>query len=149
MPEFVSVSNIEKMETLKVYLEDLFKRGRYAEMTQAIGMHSILIDPQHMLRDQAVLYRIVLNMIKDRIRKTKGKSYAAWYADFPREMDQLESANQIVVDKSAADVLASHRSAFGPFKSVDEFFFWALDDRRFTLEQISKYFDRTAGIGFC
>ncbi len=149
MPEVVLVSNLEKTETLKLYLEDLFKQGRYAEMTQAIGMHSILIDPQHMLKDQAVLYRAVLNMIKDRIGKAKGKSYAAWYEDFPRELDQLESANQIVVDKSAADILASHESAFGSFKSVDDFFFWALDDRRLTLEQILKYIDRTAGIGFC
>ena len=149
MPEVVKVSSVEKTETLKLYLEDLFKKGRYAEMTQAIGMHSILIDPQHMLKDQAVLYHAVLKMIKDRISTAKGKSYAAWYVDFPRELDQLESASLVVIDKSAAEALASHRAAFGSFKSVDDFFSWALDDRRLTLEQILKYIDRTAGIGFC
>jgi len=27
---------------------------------------------------------------------------------------------------------------------VDEFFFWALDDRRLTLDQIVKYIEKTA-----
>ena len=65
----------------------------------------------------------------------------------PGSWAELESANQIVVDKFAADILASHQSAFGPFESVDDFFFWALDDRRLNLEQILDRLDRTAGSG--
>ncbi len=149
MPELVMVSNVEKTEKLKAYLEELFRQERYSEMTQAIGMHSILIDPQHMMTDQASLYRFVLTMIKDRIRKTKGKSYSAWYVGFPKVLDQLVTGNQIVTDKSAADALASYRSAYGPFKSVDDFFSWALDDRRLPLGQIVKCIEKTAALSAC
>ena len=149
MQELVMVSDVEKTDKLKQYLRELFQQGRYSGITQAIGMHSILIDPQHMMRDQTGLYRFVLNLIKDRIGKTKGTSYAAWYADFPKQMSQLISSNQIIVDKTAAEIIASHYAAYGPFKSVDDFFFWALDDRRLTLDQIAIYIDRTAGIGVC
>ncbi len=149
MPELVTVSSVEKKEKLNGYLEELFKKGRYSDMTLAIGMYSILIDSQHMMADQKDLYHFVLHLVKDRISKMKGKSYAAWYAGFPKEMDQLMSSGQVVADKAAADVLASHRSAAGPFKSLDDFFFWALDDRRLALEQIVQYIDRTAGIGLC
>jgi hypothetical protein len=144
MAETVRVSDVENKEKLKPYLEELFKKGQYSEMTQAIGMHSLLIDPQHTLSDQADLYHFVLNLIKGRIRNSKGKGYAAWYADFPKVMDQLVSENQIVTDKAAADVLASERAGFGPFKSLDDFFFWALDDRRLPLDQIVKYVETTA-----
>jgi hypothetical protein len=143
MPELVRVASVEKMEKLKTYLEELFKKERYAEITQAIGMHSLLIDPEHTLSDQAGLYRFVLSMLKDRIRNNKGKGFGAWYAGFPRIMDQLVSANQIVINEAAADVIASHRAAYGPFKSVDDFFFWALDDRRLELDQIVKYIEQT------
>lgn len=149
MAELVMVSNVEKTEKLKAYVEELFKKGRFADMTLAIGMHSLLIDPQHTIADQKDLYHFVLHLIKDSISKAKGKSYAAWYADFPKQMDQLLSSGQIVTDKAAEDVIASHRSGVGPFKSLDDFFFWALDDRRLTLEQIMQYIDRTAGIGIC
>jgi hypothetical protein len=149
MPELVTVSNVEKTEKLKNYLEELFEKGRYSDMTLAIGMHSLLIDPQHTIADQKDLYHFVLHLVKDRIGKMKGKSYATWYVDFPKEMDQLMSSDQVVTDKAAIDVLASHRSAAGPFKSLDDFFFWALDDRRLTLEQILQYIDKTAGIGQC
>jgi hypothetical protein len=149
MTELVRVGDVEKKEELKSYLEELFKKGQYAEMTQAIGMHSLLIDPQHTLGDQSGLYRFVLDLIKDRIRASKGKGYAAWYAGFPRVLDQLVSANQIVTDKAAADVIASHRAGYGPFKSVDDFFFWALDDRRLPLDQIVKYIEQTAALAAC
>jgi hypothetical protein len=144
MAELVRVSDIEKKEKLKSYLEELFKKGKYAEMTQAIGMYSILIDPEHTISDQSGLYHFVLDMIKDRVRTTKGKGYAAWYTGFPRTLDQMVSANQIVTDKAAADALASQRAASGPFKSLDDFFFWALDDRRLPLDQIVKYIETTA-----
>jgi hypothetical protein len=146
MAETVRVSDVENKEKLKSYLEELFKKGQYTEMTQAIGMYSLLIDPMHTLSDQSGLYHFVLDMIKDRIRTTKGKGYAAWYADFPKVMDQLVSANRIVTDKAAADVLASQRAGFGPFKSLDDFFFWALDDRRLPLDQIVKYVEKTAAV---
>lgn len=144
MAELVRVSDIEKKEKLKSYLEELFKKGKYAEMTQAIGMHSILIDAEHTMSDQSGLYHFVLDLIKDRIRTTKGKSYAAWYTGFPKILDQMISANQILTDKAAADVLASQRAGSGPFKSLDDFFFWVLDDRRLPLEQIVKYIEATA-----
>jgi hypothetical protein len=149
MTELVRVSDVENKEHLKSYLEELFRKGQYAEMTQAIGMHSLLIDPQHTMSDQAALYRFVLDMIKDRIRKSKGTGYAAWYAGFPKVMDQLVSANQIVTDKATADVIASHRAAYGPFKSVDDFFAWALEDRRLELGQIVKYIEQTAALAAC
>jgi len=146
MQEVVKVSDVENREKLKTYLEELFKQERYSEMTQAIGMHSLLIDPQHTMSDQTGLYRFVLNMIKDRIRKTRGKSYSAWYVAFPAIMDQLVSANQVVTDQAAADVLASHCAAYGRFKSIDDFFFWVLDERRLPLDQIVKYIEKTAAM---
>ena len=145
MPELVMVSSVEKIEHLKVYLGELFQKKRYAEITQAIGMHSLLIDPQHTILDQASRYRLVLNMLKDRMSKTKGKRYAEWYVGFPKHLDQLIAANQIVVDQAAADVLASHRAAYGLFKSVEDFFSWALDDRRLEMGQIVKYIEATQG----
>jgi len=144
MPDVVREANIATMDILKPYIEALFKKEQYVEITLAIGMHSLLIDPEHTIRDQAGLYRLVLNLLKDRMRTRKGDSYAAWYTDFPAALDELVSTNQLVTDRSSADVLASHRSAFGPFKSVDEFFFWALQtDRRLTLDQIVKYIEKT------
>jgi hypothetical protein len=149
MSELVMVSSVEKMENLRTYLGELFNQQRYSEMTQAIGMHSLLIDPQHTMYDQAGLYRQVLNMIKNRINKSKGKSYGSWYAGFPKILDQLVTTNQIVTDKRATEALASHRAAYGPFKSVDDFFFWALDDRRLPLDQIVKYIEQTAALTAC
>jgi hypothetical protein len=144
MPEVVLVSNVEKMDKLKIYLEDSFKKSQYSEITQAIGMHSLLIDPQHTMKDQAGLYRGILNMIKEKISRSKGKSYGAWYAAFPALMDKLVSSKQTVTDNASLDVITSHRDAYGPFKSVDDFFFWALDDRKLTLDQIVKYIEKTA-----
>jgi hypothetical protein len=145
MPELVMVSSVEKMEKLKVYLGELFLKGRYAEITQAIGMHSLLINPQYTMRDQAGLYRQILNMLKERISKAKGKQYAEWYVGFPKQLDKLIAANRIVVDQVASDVLASHSAGYGPFKSVEDFFSWALDDRRLELAQIVKYIEATQG----
>jgi hypothetical protein len=146
MPEVVLVSNIEKMDKLKVYLQESFKKARYSEITQAIGMHSLLIDPQHTMKDQADLYHGMLNMMKEKIRSIKGKSYGTWYSSFSKLMDELVSSRQVVIDKASLDVIASHHEAYGSFKSVDDFFFWALDDRRLSLEQIVKYIEKTAEI---
>jgi hypothetical protein len=144
MPEVVKVSNIESSQKLAATIDEYFKKGRYAEITQAIGMHSLLIDSEHTIEDQARLYRSVLNMIKKRIAGNLDKGYAAWYADFPKIMDQLVTGGQIVTDKASAEVISSHCAAYGPFKSVDDFFFWALDDRRLTLDQIVTYIEKTA-----
>jgi hypothetical protein len=143
MPDVVLVSNIEKMEKLKSYLEDLFKKSRFSEITQAIGMHSLLIDPQHTMKDQAGLYRGILNMLKERIGGSKGKSYGAWYNAFPSLMDNLTVSKQTLIDNASLAVMSSHRDAYGPFKSVDDFFFWALDDRRLTLDQVVDYIEKT------
>ena len=144
MPEVVLVSNVEKMEKLKVYLQESFKKARYAEVTQAIGMHSLLIDPQHTMKDQAGLYHSMLSALKEKLRGIKGKSYGTWYSSFPKLMDDLVSSGQVVIDKASLDVIASHCDAYGSFKSVDDFFLWALDDRRLTLEQIVKYIEKIA-----
>lgn len=142
MPEVVRVSTVESSQKLLAAIEDFFKRGRYAEITQAIGMHSILIDSNHTIEDQKRLYRTVLTMIKDKIAGGLGRDYAAWYSDFPRTLDGIVSSGQVVTDKGSAEMLASYRAAHGAFRSADDFFFWALDDRRMSLEQIVKYFDK-------
>lgn len=144
MPALVKVSSVETIEKLIQNIGELFKKGQYAEITQAIGMHSLLIDPQHTMSDQASRYRLVLDLLKDRIRTTKGRQYGAWYAQFPKLMEKLVSQKQIVTDAASQDLLGSHYEAFGAFKSVDDFFFWALDDRRLTLDQIVKYIEKTA-----
>jgi hypothetical protein len=142
MPEIVRVGAVESNEKILAAIEDYFKRGRYAEITQAIGMHAILIDPEHSIEDQNRLYRKILSMLKDRIAAALGRQYAAWYADFPHILDRIISGQNMVTDKGSAEVLASHRASHGAFRSADDFFFWALDDRRLTLEQIVKYFDK-------
>ncbi len=145
MSELVMVSSVESTEKLKTNLEQLFAQKRYSEITQAIGMHSILFNPQHMMDDQTGMYRFVLNMIKGSIAQVRGKSYEAWYADFPKILDGIVSANKIITDAAAADVLSSRRAGFGPFNSLDDFFFWALDDRRLPLGQIVQYIESTSG----
>jgi hypothetical protein len=143
MPEVVRVSTIENNQGLMASIEDYFKRGRYAELTQAIGMHSLLIDPQHTMHDQAHYYRKVLDMIKDRVRAGLGKHYSAWYANFPKLMDEIVKAGGEGNDKLAVSIIASHREAYGPFKSLDDFFFWGLDERRLELDQIVNYIEKT------
>jgi hypothetical protein len=144
MPEVVQVSCVEQSQCLTTSIAEYFKTNRFAEITQAIGMHSILVDPQHTMRDQARLYHTVLDLIKDKAKTSLGKHYSAWYVNFPKLMDELVASGVEVTDKAAIAVLASRRSAFGPFKSLDDFFFWSLEDRRLTLDQIVKYIDKTA-----
>ncbi len=144
MASVVKPSDIDNLDKLKANIGELFKKEQYEDITQAIGMYSLMIDPQNTLSDQTSLYRIVLNLLKERISKKKGKEFGTWYVEFPNLLDGILSSNEIVSDAATADVLSSHRSAFGLFKSVEDFFFWALDDRRLTLEQIVQYIDRTA-----
>lgn len=141
MPEVVKVSTIETSKKLISTIEEYFKVERYAEITQAIGMHSLLIDSEHTINDQNSVYRSVLNLIKNRASSKLGKTYSQWYADFPKILATLVASNRIVVDQGSTDVLASHHAAYGPFKSLDDFFFWCLDDRRLTLAQIVKYIE--------
>ena len=143
MSEVVTVSSIDQLDKLKAYLEELFKKGQFEEITEAIGMYSIFIDPQHTISDQSQLYRLVLGMIKNSINKANAKKYSSWFVAFPKLMAALVKSGQVVTDKASADVLASHHNATGGFTSVDEFFFWALDDRRLPLEYIVKYLEKT------
>jgi hypothetical protein len=144
MTELVTVSSIETDKNLAASIEAFFNKGHYAEITQAIGMHSLLIDPQHTMGDQTRVYRSVLDLLKDKIKTALGKHFSAWYVSFPKLMDEIVSSGVVITDSLAAGVLVSHREAFGPFKSVEDFFFWALDDRKLELDQIVKYIEKTA-----
>ena len=144
MAILVQVSSVESMDRLKTNIEELFKKDQYMEITEAIGMHSLFFDMQHTMNDQMTLYRMVLNMLKNRLRQKMGKNYGEWYEKFPKILDELISEKHLDTDASTLDVLSSHRSGFGAFKSVDDFFFWALDERRLTLEQIVKFIEKTA-----
>ena len=142
MQEVVNVSSIENLDQLKSYIDAHFAKNKYTEITQAIGIHSILINSEHTITDQSRLYRQVLNLLKDRIKSNLGKSYAAWYAAFPKHAN--EASKLAGADKTAADAIDSRLHAYGPFKSVDDFFFWALDDRRLTLDHIVSMIEKTA-----
>ena len=146
MPELVTVSSIDTMGKLKGKIEEFFRKGQYAEINQAIGMYSLLIDPQHTISDQGQLYHMVLNMIKDRIRERKTKTYSSWYAHFPKLMDKVVASGQIVTDAMSSPVISDHHDAYGSFESLDAFFQGALDDRRQPLDQIVKYIEKTAEI---
>ncbi len=56
MPEVVLVSTVENMDKLKSLSGGVVQESPVSEITQAIGMHSLLIDPQHTMKDQAGLY---------------------------------------------------------------------------------------------
>ncbi len=144
MPDVVKVSTVETMPNLMAALEEYFKTGRYAEITQAIGMHSIMIRSEHTIGDQRVLYGFVLSMLKNKLSGALGAKYAAWYAEFPKLLDEVIAKSRVLVNQACTDALCSHRAAYGPFKSLDDFFFWCLDDRRLTLSQIIAYIDKTA-----
>lgn len=139
MSQLVTVSSVEKLEELRTYINDLFAKDRFAEITQAIGMHSILFDPEHMISDQDQLYHLVLNLMKKRIISEHGALYSSWLIAFPSLIARMAQENMIVTDGAAQSALASRHAAFGPFSSLDEFYFWALDDRRLPLEQIMVY----------
>lgn len=142
----VMLSAIKTIEELMPVLEEYLKKGWYARITEAIGMHSVLVDPLHTLQAQKDLYSRILAMIKNRIARNLGKQYGVWHADFSSILDGIITAKEIVTDDSVAQMLSSHRNAYGPFTSPDEFFFWALDDRRLPLKQIVKYLEKTADL---
>lgn len=143
MPDLVTVTSVENLENLKTKINSLFEQGKFAEITQAIGMHSILIDPEHMISDQDHLYHMVLNLIKNKINREDPKRYSSWLIAFPALLNRLVEEKQIVTDASSLSVLSSRTDSFGLFASLDEFYFWALDDRRLTLDQIVRYIEKT------
>jgi hypothetical protein len=49
----------------------------------------------------------------------------------------------VIVDDAAQSALVSRLTSFGPFTSLDEFYFWALDDRRLPLDQLIRFIDKT------
>ncbi len=142
MQEVVNVSSVENLDQLKSYINAHFAKNKYTEITQAIGIHSILIDSEHTLGDQSGLYRQVLSLLKDRLKAKLGKNYAAWYAAFPQLAN--EASKLAGADKNTSNMIASRLQAYGPFKSMDDFFFWALDDRRLTLDRIVSMIEKTA-----
>jgi hypothetical protein len=105
MPELVRVSNVEKMDGLQSYINEQVARGKYAEIIQAIGMYSLLIDPEHTIADQERLYRQVLGLLKDKIRSKDPRIYALWLDSFPRHLDRIVEQEEIDKDASAQNVL--------------------------------------------
>ena len=143
MPDLVTVSSVEKLEDLKNTINTLFEQGKFAEIIQSIGMHSILMEPEHMISDQDHLYHLVLNLIKKKINKEDPKRYSSWITAFPALLNRIVEEKLIVTDAASLYGLASRTESFGPFSSLDEFYFWALDDRRLTLDQIVTYIQKT------
>jgi hypothetical protein len=143
MTDLVTVSSVENIEDLKTNINSLFEQGKFAEIIQAIGMHSILMEPEHMISDQDHLYHLVLNLIKKKINREDPKRYSSWIIAFPALLNRIVEEKQIVTDAASLYGLASRTDSFGPFSSLDEFYFWALDDRRLTLDQIVKYIQKT------
>jgi hypothetical protein len=143
MPDLVTVSSVEKLDDMKANINTLIEQGKFAEIIQTIGMHSILIDPEHMISDQDHLYHMVLNLIKKKINQEDPKRYSSWLIAFPALLNRIVEEKQIVTDAASLYGLASRTESFGPFSSLDEFYFWALDDRRLTLDQIFKYIQKT------
>jgi hypothetical protein len=143
MTEVVSVSSIEGAEALKASIEEYFSKGQHEEITEAIGMYSLLIDPQHTITDQSHFYRIVLDLIKKKVRARGTAFSSSWLTAFPRLMTRIITENLTVTTPSSAATLASQHAAYGPFLSVDAFFFWALGDRRLSLSDIVRYIEKT------
>ena len=143
MPELVTVSSVEKLESLRTTINDLFENGKYAEIVQSIGMHSILMEPEHMVGDQESLYHLVLNLMKKKIQRQDPKRFSSWLLAFPSLLSRIVQDGPPVGDDAARSALVSRLGSFGPFTSLDDFYFWALDDRRLPLDQIVRYVDRT------
>ena len=143
MPDVVTVSSVANLEDMKTTINTLFEQGKFAEIIQTVGMHSILMEPEHMIGDQDHLYHLVLNLIKKKINREDPKRYSSWLIAFPALLNRIVEEKQIVTDAASLYGLASRTDSFGPFSSLDEFYFWALDDRRLTLDQIVKYIERT------
>ena len=143
MPELVTVSSVEKLESLRTTINELFEQGKYSEIIQSIGMHSILMEPEHMIGDQDSMYHLVLNLMKKKIQREDPKRYSSWLIAFPALLNRIVDEGQVIADDAAQSALVSRLTSFGPFTSLDEFYFWALDDRRLPLDQLIRFIDRT------
>jgi hypothetical protein len=143
MPDLVTVSSVEKLESLRTTINDLFERGKYAEIIQSIGLHSIMMEPEHMIGDQDSLYHLVLNLIKNKVHRKDPKRYSSWLIAFPALLSRIVDEGQVIADDAAQSALVSRLTSFGPFTSLDEFYFWALEDRRLPLDQLIRFIDRT------
>ena len=143
MPELVTVSSVEKLDSLRTTINELFEHGKFAEIIQTIGMHSIMMEPEHMISDQDSLYHLVLNLVKKKIQREDPKRYSAWLIAFPALLSRIVDEVQMISDEAAQAALVSRLTSFGPFTSLDEFYFWALDDRRLPLDQLIRYIYRT------
>lgn len=144
MQETVYVSQAESLDSAIASIAELFRAGRYDEIARVIGLYSILADAPRTRTDQARLYRSVLDLIKGKLRKDLGSGYAPWLEAFPKLLAGLVAGKQPVADAASIEVIASRQDGHGPFRSLDDFYFWALDDRRLSLGQIMKYVERTA-----
>ena len=143
MPELVTVSSVEKLESLRTTINELFEQGKYSEIIQSVGMHSILMEPEHMIGDQDSMYHLVLNLMKKKIQREDPKRYSSWLIAFPALLSRIVDEGQVIADDAAQSALVSRLTSFGPFTSLDEFYFWALDDRRLPLDQLIRFIDRT------
>lgn len=143
MPDLVTVSSVEKLESLRTTINDLFEQGKYSEIVQSIGLHSIMMEPEHMIGDQDSLYHLVLNLIKKKVHRGDPKRYSSWLIAFPALLSRIVDEGQVISDDAAQAALVSRLASFGPFTSLDEFYFWALEDRRLPLDQLIRFIDRT------
>ncbi len=142
MPESVYESQVASLEGVKAVITDLFQMGKYEDIPRAIGLYSVTADPQHTISAEAQLERFVLDLIKNRIRKGREKSYGLWLESFPKLLAKVVSKKQLS-DAQSLEVIASYEAGRG-FRSLDEFFFWAMDDRLLPLGQIVECIERTA-----
>src|SRR4030067_2013957 len=126
MPDILMVSNVENIEKLRSTVEELFKQGRYEEVSRAIGMYSLFTDPGHTRIDQSQLYHHVLDLIKNKISKENRTSYSSWLSAFPKLMAELAAGHTVVIDKASADALASHHGSPRPCRAGGGFFGWGL-----------------------
>ncbi len=146
MPAVVKVSEVEKDRDIAAEIEEYLNQGKYTEIVQLVSLHAVLMDPQHLMQDQKSLFQTTLSIIKNKIAGRLGNQYGVWYSDFPKLLDRIIANGQAPGDPRSAEALSSHRAAYGQFRSLEDFFFWALDDRRLTLDQIIKYIDKTAAM---
>ena len=49
---------------------------------------------------------------------------------FPDVMDGIVTTKQVIADQLSVEMIASHRAAIRALQIPDDFFFWALDDRK-------------------
>lgn len=144
MKETVKVEKLENIDQLKSYIEELFRKGLYDEINQAIGMHSLFIKPEYTRKDRHALLSYLLGLIKGKINKEHASGYYAWLSAFPKLLADIIANKSAIAGKASGHVLASRQSGYGPFMSLDDFFFWAMEDNRISLGDAVYYIEKTA-----